>query len=315
MDAQGVEHGRGRGFAGWLQARLHSLPGAQLRRQLWWKLHLWKDWWGTRVWTRTSEVTTPLGFKLTSGFHPAYRMMREGTFEPQETLLLQRLMGRCDRFVDIGANLGYYTCLALQQGKPVVAFEPQEQNLRCLFRNLESNGWSGSRAEVFPLGLSDRPGLLTLYGASGPSASLLPNWAGYSAGYGKVIPVSTLDRLLEGRYERERLLVKIDVEGAEFQVLRGAMGTLSRSPRPVWLLEVCLEEFHPDGSNPDFEAVFALFWHHGYQAFTATHNPQPVTARDVERWVQARHSDCGTFNYVFTDTPELLEVTGQEGAS
>lgn len=48
-----------------------SFPGAVLRRNLAWKLHLFKDWWGTRVWTRTTEVVTSLGFRLTSGFHSA----------------------------------------------------------------------------------------------------------------------------------------------------------------------------------------------------------------------------------------------------
>lgn len=296
--------------SGWARSLARSLPGADLRRELAWKLHLFKDWWGTRVWTRTTEVMTPMGFKLRSGFHPAYRMMREGTFEPDETALLASLMVRCDRFIDVGANLGYYTCLALQKGKPVVAFEPQEQNLHCLFQNLASNDWQDDRAEVFPVALSDRPGLLTLYGASGPSASLLRDWAGYSPRYGKVVPVSTLDRLLAGRYEGERLLVKIDVEGAEYQVLRGALATLARTPRPVWLLEVCLEEFHPEGANPDFAAIFQLFWDHGYEAFTATGRPRPVARSDVASWVAARHAASGTFNYVFTDQVEWVQGPG-----
>jgi FkbM family methyltransferase len=263
-----------------------------------WKLHLFKDWWGTRVWTKTLEVRTPLGFKLVSGFHPAYQMMREGTFEPAETALLARLMPQVDCFVDIGANLGYYTCLALQHGKPVVAFEPQEQNLRCLYQNLMINGWN-DRAEIFPVALSDKAGLLTLYGASGPSASLLPHWAGYSAGYKKVVPVSTLDSVVPARFAGQRLLVKIDVEGAEYQVLKGALQTLAMMPRPIWLLEICLEEFHPDGLNPDFRAIFQLFWDHGYNAFTASAAPMPVTEAQITQWVQQRHSDADTFNYVF----------------
>ena len=107
-----------------------------LNIKLHWQFHLFKDWWGTKVWKRTTEVTTPLGFKLVSGFHPAYRMMRQGTFEREETAVIQRFLGEADVFVDVGANLGYYTCLALSRGKPVVAFEPQKQNLQCLFRNL-----------------------------------------------------------------------------------------------------------------------------------------------------------------------------------
>ena len=292
----------------WIHKLVAALPGAELRRRFAWRRHVFKDWWGTRVWTRTTEVVTPLGFKLTSGFHPAYRMMREGTFEPDETLLLTRLLARCDRFVDIGANLGYYTCLALQRGRPVVAFEPQEQNLQCLFRNLASNGWSDARTEVFPLALSESPGMLTLYGASGPSASLVRGWADYSSNYSKTVPVNTLDNVLQGRFASERLLVKIDVEGAEYQVLRGAVASVARTPRPAWLLEVCLDEFHPQGLNPDFAAIFQLFWDHGYQAFTATAVPRPVTPAEVARWVAARHSDAGTFNYVFVDDAGLLNA-------
>lgn len=290
----------------WAGNWLHSLPGGAFRRKLGWQLHLLKDWWGTKVWTRTSEVRTPLGFKLTSGFHPAYKMMREGTFEPDETALISKLLDRVDRFIDIGANLGYYTCLALQQGKPVVAFEPQEQNLRCLFQNLAANGWTQG-AEIFPLALADKPGLLTLYGASGPSASLVRDWAGYSPRYSKVVPVSTLDRIVGRRLAGERLLVKIDVEGAEYQVLKGGVETLALDPKPVWLLEVCLDEFHPQGANPDFHDIFRLFWAHGYQAYTATQPPRLVTPAQVGDWVSRKHAESGTFNYLFVGSDTVLD--------
>ncbi len=192
-------------------------------KKLKWKFHLLKDFWGTRIWTKTTETVTPLGFKLTSGFHPAYRLMRIGKFEIEETAIISKLLARVDLFVDIGANLGYYTCLALQNRKPVVAFEPQQQNLECLFKNLMANGWQ-DKAEVFPLALGEKPELLTLYGASGPSASLVKNWAGYSSHFKKVVPVSTLDNILAGRFLGQRLFIKMDVEGAEYRVLKGRGG-------------------------------------------------------------------------------------------
>jgi FkbM family methyltransferase len=277
----------------------------KLNASLRWKLHVLTDWWGTKVWTRTSEVLTPLGFKLTSGLHPAYELMRNGKFEIEETTIISRLLPRVDLFVDIGANLGYYTCLALQAGKPVIAFEPQLQNLQCLFRNLTANGWEG-RAEVFPLALSERPGLLTLYGASGPSASLIKNWAGYSARFSKTVPVSTLDNVMVGRFTERKLFIKMDVEGAEYYVLKGAVGMLARVPKPVWLLEICLEEFHPEGNNPDFQKIFQLFWDYGYQAFTATATPKLVSPVEVAEWVAKRHAASGTFNYVFSESEEIL---------
>lgn len=276
-----------------------------LYARLIWKRHLLGDWWGTKVWTRTSEVVTPLGFKLTSGSHPAYELMRKGTFEIEETALISRLLPGADVFVDIGANLGYYTCLALQSGKPVVAFEPQQQNLHCLFQNLTANGWQ-DRAEIFPLALSERPGLLTLYGASGPSASLVKDWAGYSSRFSKVVPVSTLDYILAGRFAGKQLFIKMDVEGAEYQVLKGASATLARVPKPVWLIEICLEEFHPEGSNPDFQRIFRMFWEHGYQAYTAAENPRPVTQEEIADWVAKGRTDSATFNYVFVESAEML---------
>lgn len=269
-----------------------------------WKFHLFKDWWGTKVWTKTSEVTTPLGFKLRSGFHPAYELMRIGKFEVEETAIISKVLSGVDQFVDIGANLGYYTCLALQKGKPVIAFEPQQQNLQCLFQNLISNGWQ-DKAEVFPVALSDKPGLLTLYGASGPSASLVKDWAGYSSRYKKLVPVSTLDNILAGRLLDKRLFIKMDVEGAEYQVLQGASQTIRRAIKPVWLLEVCFQEFHPEGTNPDFQNIFALFFDNGYRAYTATEPPRQVLPDDIPRWLASCSIDSGTFNYVFVDDKDV----------
>lgn len=273
-----------------------------------WKLHVLRDNWGALVWTRTKETTTPLGFKLTAGLHPAYDQMRNGTFEPNETALIANLLQHVDRFIDVGANLGYYTCLALQNGRGVLAIEPQQRNLRSLFQNLITNGWERN-AEVMPVALAAEPGLLTLYGASGPSASLLKSWAGYSSRYHQTVPVSTLDNLLAGRFAGERLLVKIDVEGAELGVLQGAQATLRRDVRPMWLLEVCLHEFHPDGFNPDFFDVFRQFWDNGYEAYTAEAHPRLVPRERVEKWWKARRTDSGTFNYVFAMPGTITVLT------
>ncbi|WP_197422770.1 FkbM family methyltransferase [Burkholderia sp. ABCPW 14] len=269
-----------------------------------WKWHVLCDTWGALVWTRTRESVTPFGFKLTAGLHPAYDRMRSGTFEPEETALISSLLPHVDWFIDVGANLGYYTCLALQRGCNVIAIEPQPRNLRSLYQNLLSNSWV-RKAEVFPVALAAEPGLLTLYGASGPSASLLQNWAGYSSRHRQIVAVSTLDHLLAGRFHGERLLVKIDVEGAELGVLLGGQATLCREQRPIWLLEVCLHEFHPDGFNPDFVKVFEQFWDNGYEAWTAEVHPQPVSRERLERWWTTRRTDSGTFNYVFA-VPGLI---------
>jgi FkbM family methyltransferase len=263
-------------------------------RPISWRIHVIKDQWATRYWNRTHEVTTPFGFKLRAGAHPAYEQMRLGVFEREETAAILNELQTSDVFVDVGANLGYYTLMARQQGKPVVAFEPQAQNLHCLYSNLIANDWQDG-VEVFPLALAETPGILTLYGASGPSASLVKGWAGYSSRFQQSVAVSTLDHILGGRFAGCRLLIKIDVEGAEYGVLRGAVATLSRMPRPAWLVEICLNEYHPSG-NPDFRAIFDIFCDHGYLA--STPEGVEVTADDVAKWAAAGTTGGG-FNYLF----------------
>jgi FkbM family methyltransferase len=289
-----------------LISRLKRIP---VLSRLDWRLYLLRDLWATKVWTRTKDTLTPFGFRLTTRVHPAYELMRSGAFEPEETRIFVKLLDLTDVFVDIGANLGYYCCFALQRHKAVVAFEPQSQNLRCLYQNLASNGWF-DKVEIFPVALSSAPGMLELFGASGPSASLVRDWAGYSSRFKQTVPVNTLDNVLAGRFAGKRLLVKIDVEGAEFQVLQGAVATVSRMPRPMWLIEVCFDEYHPSGVNPDYLGIFTLFWDNGYECYGADGHCTPIAPADVRRWLETGVRDVKTFNYVFVDKaiglPEFL---------
>jgi FkbM family methyltransferase len=223
--------------------------------------------------------------------------MMAGIFEMEEVELIKSILKNSDVFVDVGANIGLYTCIARSLGKQAIAVEPQSQNLECLYSNLKNNNWNDT--EVFPLGLSNKPDLLTLYGASGPSASLLSGWAGYSTHFKRIIPVNTLDTLLGQRFDGKKLFIKIDVEGAEYNVLLGALKTLILSPRPTWFIEICLSEFHPGAINPDYEATFDLFWKHGYEVRTANKEFSLVTPGDIKKWVANKRSTINNFNYLF----------------
>ena len=110
--------------------------------------------------------------------------------------------------------------------------------------------------------------------------------------------------MLAGFSLGERLLIKIDVEGFERAVLDGAAATLNRIPRPMWLIEICLTEHHPEGINPDCTAVFNIFWRAGYECRTADSERRLVTERDVARWVQCRTRDFGGINYLFSFAAE-----------
>jgi FkbM family methyltransferase len=262
-----------------------------------WKKYLFSDLINTYVFKSKIEARTALGFSLVSRKYIANRRMLEGAFEQVELDIIKKNLNNADVFIDVGANIGYYACMARSLSKYVVAVEPQPQNLECLYTNLNINDWSDT--EVFPLGLSHSPGLLTLYGASGPSASLVKGWAGYSQRFNRVIPVNTLDNILCDRFKGKKLFIKIDVEGAEYDVLRGAEKTLTMSPRPTWFIEVCLSEFHPGGTNPNYAAIFNFFWKNNYEVRLANGENRLITSSDISTWIANKRSNVSEFNYLF----------------
>jgi hypothetical protein len=114
-------------------------------------------------------TTTPWGFKLAGN-----ALMAQGLFEPDETLLIRTLVQDADVFINIGANIGYYCCHALDLGKPIIAFEPVQRNLLYLYKNIKANQWKN--AEIFPIALSNQVGILEIYGGN-TGASVIKGWA------------------------------------------------------------------------------------------------------------------------------------------
>ena len=245
-------------------------------------------------------VVTPYGFTLQGSSSMHHHNMQKGTFEEDETVIMQQHFHRSDIFVDVGANIGFYSCLARSMGKHVIAVEPLSRNLTHLYANLLNNSWDD--VEVFPVGLSDRPGLAVLYGASSTGASLIGNWAGASKRFKRIISLSMLDVLLGDRFIGKKLFIKIDVEGAEYAVLMGAVRTLKRIPKPTWILEICLNEFHPSGANPNYLSTFELFWQHGYEARTADRQQRLVRRDDVQQWINEGFCKSDVINYIFIPT-------------
>ncbi len=240
-----------------------------------------------------NAVPTSLGFRF-----GGYSHMVDGEFEPLESRFIGDELASTDVFVDVGANIGYYTCMARAKSVHTIAIEPLDSNLRVLYKNVSANGWRDG-VEVFPVALSDVPGLLELYGTN-TGASLIPGWAGRARSKGRIVPVSTLDTLLASRFEGQRLLIKVDVEGVEHQVLRGAARTLARNPAPRWIVEVCLTE-NQTGINPHFLDVFETFWSHGYRAETLEER-RAITAEDAKEWIINGRRSFGSYNVLFIRT-------------
>jgi FkbM family methyltransferase len=241
-----------------------------------------------------TPVPTQYGFRIAGN-----DVMTSGKFEVQEIELVREILPRHDRFIDIGANIGIYSCLARQIGKPVVAVEPLAGNVRSLLRNLSINGWRDT--EVLVAGLSNEVGIAEIFG-SDTSASLVSEWAlrsGTSLIRERIV-LTTLDSLLAHRFADERLLIKVDVEGAEFGLLKGAFKTLARAPAPTWVIEICLSENFPGGRNPRYVETFELLFDQGYTAVTANVERSSVRRQDIASWNAAGKTPAGVYNYLFS---------------
>jgi FkbM family methyltransferase len=236
---------------------------------------------------------TPWGFTFAG--HDA---MAEGSFEPEETKVVRRLMADVDVLVNIGANVGYYCCHALSLGKPVIAAEPNTRNLHYLLKNIQNNGWS-SQAEVFPVAIGAGANILQMWGG-GTGASLVKGWAAIPESYVTQVPILSLDRVLGDTLRGKKSLILVDIEGAEFMMLQGAHQALITEPRPIWLIEIATTEHQPVGVvlNPNFARTFELFFAQGYRAFTADEAAQEITSHIIQQ-VLTGQKKLDTHNFVF----------------
>lgn len=235
------------------------------------------------------------GFKKTSyGFVMAgHKSMQDGSYEVDETKNIITCLKEAEVFIDIGANVGYYTCIARSMNMKVLAVEPLWHNLQYIYHNLNINNWTD--VEVYPVGLDDKPGLAVLYGV-GTAASFIKDWSGLSTKM-RMVPLSTLDILVAKRFSGRKIVIKMDVEGIEYRVLKGARETMSLSPSPVWIVETGLTEHFPSGHNADFIKVFEEFWSMGYAAYDVENAAaEKISEAQVRNWVKNLNTeDHGNF--------------------
>jgi FkbM family methyltransferase len=159
-------------------------------------------------------------------------------------------------YYDVGSNVG---CVLIPVAKIVgergqaIGFEPQPVNHALVIKNTALNGLRN--VKVFQVALSDGKGEIPIYG-TGPTATIVPR----AAAWHRDSPVAAIPAMPGDDLREERGLpipraVKVDVEGAEFEVLTGLEKTLS-SP----YCELLCLEIHPCllPSGVSAEKVFSL---------------------------------------------------------
>ena len=206
------------------------------------------------------------------------RMMLErvfGTYEPNKYDAIAWFLRPGDVFLDVGANKGDFSLYAASLvGKDgiVIAIEPDPENCRWITRSIALNKYR--QVILREVALSDQAGQATLYrGQKSGWHSLLPGLPGRDRDTVQVRTLSLDELVAEHGLNGRVTMIKVDVEGAEMMVLRGAVETLRRWPQPVVVMDV-----HPYlGVDPDDVCRYleAL----GYRVFEES-SPFNVPLRD-----------------------------------
>lgn len=198
-------------------------------------------------------------------------ILRSGMWESETVRFVWGWLRGGMTVLDVGAHVGQYTLLASGLVGPagrVIAFEPHPVLGPVLRRNVARAGCQN--VTVLPVALGRAPGLGTLvlnppdnFGGS----SLQPDEA--SAHYARAtVEVTTLDGALDRLGGPPVDLVKIDVEGAELDVLDGGRRTLAANPGIVLIVEFLRQNPLPFGHTvEDLEARLREL---GFHLFTLT---------------------------------------------
>jgi len=148
-------------------------------------------------------------------------------YEPSTTKLISGARGKV--FIDIGAHIGRYSLLAASKGFNVLSFEPNKSNFGSLLENISLNKFN-KKIKVFKVGLSDKSAKGTLYinPSQEEKISLLENKDKNTQK--ENVFLDKLDNIFikQDIKAKDIGVIKIDTEGTELDVLKGAINVLSK---------------------------------------------------------------------------------------
>jgi FkbM family methyltransferase len=225
------------------------------------------------VFLPTSLGLPLVGFADDLQITPSLLMQRK--WDEPTTHLVERIIKPGDRFLDIGANIGYFTVFgaALVGGTGHVhAFEPNPRTYDVLTRNVRINRFSHV-CTLHQSALADRTGSATIHtfvrNQAGSTLSTLPDhlleeW--HERPVDCAVPLTTLDAVFADRKDVFSC-IKIDAEGSEAMIWAGATRFFREHVNDRTLI---LHEWNPPaltGAGADPRALMAAFTRHGFSVW------------------------------------------------
>ena len=148
-----------------------------------------------------------------------WRSLENGYWEPDTVLFLNLRMNNLVDFIDVGAANGSMSLIAALKGARVLAFEAEELIYSVAKRNIELNSSLKSQIDIRNAAISDRDGTL-VYSKSANPKVISSIMFGTGNGSGNVIEVQSLKTAVSAFHQLDRkLIIKMDIEGAEWNIL------------------------------------------------------------------------------------------------
>ncbi len=241
----------------------------------------------------------------------SHRIRAQGLWEPYETALVLDLLGPGGVFVDVGANIGYFSIVgasAVGDSGVVFAFEPDPDNFRLLQANAGLNGLQG-RIDAVQAGLAATNHTGRLYLSR-------DNFGDHRLSTAVPGRESVEVQLLHGgEYLGSRLvridLLKVDTQGSEYDVMLGLMPLLRRLPEaPRILIELTPLSLRQSGASG--RALVELLATLGLPLWIVDHIEYRLAPHSVEQlaqWcdaVDAVDGDEGFMNILVGHAPDHL---------
>jgi FkbM family methyltransferase len=189
--------------------------------------------------------------------HMGSQIFFRGSYSGDQLTIIEKLLGEYGVFVDAGANQGEFSIAAAKvahQGK-IIAFEPVSEYRQRLLANIQLNDFKN--VQVIAAALGEQEGLLPIYDqpenfTDGTRHEGLPTlFATESRHHAReVVPVRRLDDVVRELGVSRVDIIKLDIEGAEWIALRGAINTIT-SYRPTLILEIGRETCRAAGYEPE----------------------------------------------------------------
>ena len=194
--------------------------------------------WYANRYAEGSVVTIPSGYAQGMRWKRSHVYVNGfwvGQHELDVQAAIARLLDPGDGFIDLGANAGFFMLVAAKKIGPsgwCVAVDPDAFNCDYLHAQIELNALKNCR--VLHQAATDHCGTVKFaVGIPGDSTGHLAGDAEVDQGI--EVSATTIDAICQTHQNPK--LIKVDVEGAEVLVLKGAAETL-KTKKPIWLMEV-----------------------------------------------------------------------------